>query len=176
MDWKRVGRLLNTPVDKLRARFASDSQERRLAAWEKKMEAQTRELAHVTSLLRDALERRRAALAEVTALDARAEEALRDGDEAKARDVLLAKQDAVARLSQAKQESEALAGAMRAGRDTLAATRAEANALLAEAGMPPLSESSTKAEPSATAEEPAKDDEQREPAPDPDAPRVRIKI
>jgi hypothetical protein len=156
VDWKRVGRLLNTPVEKLRARFAGGSQERRLAAWEKSMETQARELTRITEMLRQALERRRAALAEVKAYEERAEQALRDGDEAKARGVLLSKQDAAARLAQAKEESEALGTAMKRARDRMSATRAEANAFLAEAGLPPL--------------------EEADPDPDPDAPRVRVKI
>ena len=174
MDWKRVGRLLNTPVEKLRARFASDSQERRLAAWEKSMEAQARELARITEMLRQALERRRAALAEVKAYEERAEQALRDGDETKARGVLLSKQDAAARLAQAKEESEALGTAMKRARDRMAATRAEANAFLAEAGLPPMPEASAKAE----ADSATHEDAPREPAPDadPDPPRVRVKI
>jgi phage shock protein A len=166
VDWKRVAKLLNTPVDRLRARFSSDPQQRQLAAWEASVAAQTRELSRVTALLREALERRRAALAEVKAHDDRAEQALRDGDDAMARGVLLTKQDAVARLALAKEETEALGTAMRTAKDRLAATRAEANALLVGAGMPPLHDDASEA-----AKEP-----DREPDPDADAPRVRVKL
>jgi phage shock protein A len=167
MEWKRVARLLNMPVDRLRARFSSDPAQRQLAAWEASMESQTKELARLTELFRDALSRRRAAIAEVQAFDDRAEQALREGDDAKARAVLLQKQDAVPRLALAKEESEALATAARRAKERLAATRTEANALLLQAGMPPLDEKSEKDETS-----PAEPDNDA----DTGAPRVRVKL
>jgi hypothetical protein len=166
MDWKRVAKLLNTPVERLRARFSSDPQRRQLAAWEASVRAQTKELARLTELLREALVRRRAAIAETQGFEDRAEQALRGGDDAKARAILLEKQDAVKRLALSKEESEALATAARRAKERLAATRAEANALLLQAGMPPLED---KEETSSTPPE-------AEPEPDPDAPRVRIKL
>lgn len=154
MDWKRLARLLNTPVDKLRARL-SDPHERRLAAWEAEMAEQTRDVEHLNESLTDALARRRTALAEAQACLQRAEGAVREGDDARARSALLAKQDATARLAIAKKESESLLEILASAKEKLAATRAGANALLAEAGLPPL--------PDAT-------------EPGPDEPRVRVRI
>jgi hypothetical protein len=175
MDWKRVAQLLNTPVDRLRARFSSDPQERQLAAWEARMRAQTKELARLAELLREALGRSRATSAEVQAFDERAEQAIREGDDASARAILLEKQDAVKRHALARDESQALATAARRARERLAATRAEANALLRQAGLPPLE--ATEGAPFATQNARSQPAEAHvEPAPAHEAPRVRIKL
>jgi phage shock protein A len=154
MDWARIARLLDTPVDKLVARLKRH--ESRLEAWQKRMDEQTKELERLTGQLRESLERRKKLVERVRAYDESAEAALRDGDEARARDILLQKQDSVKQLAFAKTESETWYSAVKIEKDKLERTRDEANAILTAEGLPPIATRS-------------------EPAIDPDAPKVRIK-
>ena len=149
MDWARISRLLDTPVDKLVARMKRH--ESRLDAWQKRMDEQTKELERLTGTLREAIERRKKLIEKARVYDDRAEAALRAGDEAAARAVLIQKQDTVKQMDLAKRETDAWLSAVRSAREKLEQTKAEATALLASEGVSP------------------------EPAQDPDAPKVRIK-
>lgn len=165
-----MAQLLGTPVERLVSRFTKP-EEARLAAWEKRMRAEMRELERLTGELRAALERRRALLAAIQDHDARAEAALREGDEAKARAILLEKQEHVRRLALAREACEAWAETVRRAKERLAATKAEAGDLLRSAGLPPLD--------APAAPRPAEGESApraAEGAPAEGAPRVRVKL
>jgi uncharacterized coiled-coil protein SlyX len=154
MDWTRIARLLDTPVDKLVSRLKRH--EKRLAEWEARMSAQTKELEEMTARLREVVTRRQMMVEKIREHDDRAEAALRSGDEQGARSILTKKQDWTRQLAEAKKETDVWLSAVRIAKEKLASTRAEANDVLVEAGLPPVPRGS-------------------EPAVDPDAPRVRIK-
>jgi phage shock protein A len=154
MDWTRISRLLNTPVDKLMARLKRH--EKRLSEWEVRMDAQTKELESLTVRLREVIARRKNLLERVRQSDERAEAALRDGDEPSARDILMKKQDWTKQLEESRKETDVWLSAVRLAKEKLQRTRAEANDLLTAEGLPPIAEGS-------------------EPVIDPEAPRIRIK-
>lgn len=154
MDWTRIARLLNTPVDKLVSRLKRH--EKRLAEWEARMDAHTKELETMTARLREVITRRKTIVEKIREHDDRAEAALRDGDEQGARAILTKKQDWTRQLAEAKKETDVWFSAVRIAREKLAKARTEANDVLVEAGLPPIAQAS-------------------EPALDPEAPRVRIK-
>lgn len=140
MDWTRISRLLNTPVDKLMARLKRH--EGRLADWEKRMSEGTKELESLTVRLREAIARHKLLLERMRKADERAEAALRDGDEASARDILLEKQNWSKQLEDSRKETQVWVSAAKIAREKLARIRAEANEILASAGLPPIAEGS----------------------------------
>ena len=140
MDWTRISRLLNTPVDKLKARLKRH--EKRLSEWEKRMDEQTKELESLTVRLREVIARRKILIDRMRQADERAEAALRDGHEATARDILMEKQDWTKQLDESRKETDVWLSAVKIAKEKLQKIRLEANEILSSEGLPPMAEGS----------------------------------